>query len=574
MRKKQEKPQRCKRRRNYKKESMDLAYKAVHEKGMKVKTAARMFGVPHQTLRDRVSGHVNHDSAEVGGTPVLSVDEEKVLVDYMINMMQLGYRLTNKMLKSLAGDLVFSYGRRHNNKPMSNNWIYGFLRRWENKVPSLSARRLESSSAKSAMPEAVDHYFKKLIDTLKKYNLLDQPHLIFNMVETDITPEQTVTSPHSTTTSFIGCANAIGNVLPPFYVFKGEQIDPALMNSASAGAHCAMSDSGCVNAEILKEYLQNHFLKYVGSMNTNKNQHVLLIYDGHLSIDTIEWAKKQNIVLFILPAHTSHLLQPLDVGVLGPFQTYFKTECASFLTLHMCQQITRYDLCKLASSAYLKAMTPIDIQSAFRKTGIFPYSKDVVPIHKLFSFEKEPDGKVQGLKGGQKVGKTVNERQIKPSHDLCSPSKACPTCKCTCQVKLDGTIEDSSSSEKEITDDVFHSNNEQEERKSTKLYTSHDTSKDNHTLIPESQRASFSVIDPMGNESQDPTDSEEEVDDDVPCCVCDQITPPTLGHQPYAKIVNWAQCDMCDGWVHLAFCTSVQVVGLDTSFLCPKCESD
>ncbi|KAH3842201.1 hypothetical protein DPMN_115697 [Dreissena polymorpha] len=30
---------------------------------VKVKTAARMFGVPRTTLRDRVSGHVNHDKA-------------------------------------------------------------------------------------------------------------------------------------------------------------------------------------------------------------------------------------------------------------------------------------------------------------------------------------------------------------------------------------------------------------------------------------------------------------------------------------------------------------------------------
>ncbi|KAH3841877.1 hypothetical protein DPMN_115358 [Dreissena polymorpha] len=56
------------------------------------------------------------------------------------------------------------------------------------------------------------------------------------MHETGITPEhrppniiapvrvkaQTITSPRSTTTTIIGCANAIGNVLPPFFIFKGK----------------------------------------------------------------------------------------------------------------------------------------------------------------------------------------------------------------------------------------------------------------------------------------------------------------------------------------------------------------
>ena len=92
-----------------------------------------MFGVPQQTLRDRVSGHVKHDIAVFGGAPILNFDEgkKKVIVDYVETLVQLGYGLTNERLKNLAGDLVFSFGRKPNNKPMSNNWLYGFLQRWE-----------------------------------------------------------------------------------------------------------------------------------------------------------------------------------------------------------------------------------------------------------------------------------------------------------------------------------------------------------------------------------------------------------------------------------------------------------
>ena len=112
-----------------------------------------MFGVPQQTLRDRVSGHVKHDIAVVGGAPILNYDEERVLVDYVETLAQLGYGLTNERLKNLAGDMVFSFGRKPNNKPMSNNWLYGFLHRWGNQIASLSTKRLESTRAKSATPE-------------------------------------------------------------------------------------------------------------------------------------------------------------------------------------------------------------------------------------------------------------------------------------------------------------------------------------------------------------------------------------------------------------------------------------
>ncbi|KAH3845237.1 hypothetical protein DPMN_087512 [Dreissena polymorpha] len=154
-----------------------------------------MFGVPRTTLRDRVSGHVNHDKAVVGGAPILSLDEERVLVDYVETLAQLGYGLTNERLKTLAGDLVFTLGRKKNNKPMSNNWLYGFLHRWEHQIASLSAKRLESTRAKSATPQAVDIYFKNLLNTLTTYNLLDKPHLIFNMDKNRHNP-RTQTSKH------------------------------------------------------------------------------------------------------------------------------------------------------------------------------------------------------------------------------------------------------------------------------------------------------------------------------------------------------------------------------------------
>ena len=47
---------------------------------------------------------------------------------------------------------------------------------------------------------------------------------------------------------------------------------------------------------------------------------VVLFFDGHhshLSIELLEQAKTWNIHLVCFPAHTSHLLQPMDVGVYG-----------------------------------------------------------------------------------------------------------------------------------------------------------------------------------------------------------------------------------------------------------------
>lgn len=55
----------------------------------------------------------------------------------------------------------------------------------------------------------------------------------------------------------------------------------------------------------------------------------------------------------------------------------------AFLREHPGQHITKHHVEKLASSAYLKAMTPTNLVSAFQKTGIYPLKKDCIPPEKV-----------------------------------------------------------------------------------------------------------------------------------------------------------------------------------------------
>ncbi|XP_052227458.1 uncharacterized protein LOC127842149 [Dreissena polymorpha] len=379
-------------KRNYNPESLLLAYKAVKEKGMKIKTAARNFGVPTQTLRDRVKGLVNAENPNERWR-AMTQEEEETLIERITTLSQLGYGITNTKLKQLAGELLHELGRKPDNKPMSNTWLYGFRKRWDQRIVSLKPRALDTNRVKSTTPEALEQYFKNLEISLQKRNLLDKPHLIYNIDETGIQPKhrppnviapvgskpQAITSPRSTTTTVIACANASGNSLPLYFVFKGKRYNPELMKGTSPGARGVMSDSGWSHGDVFLEYLKTHFLEHVPALGPQ--QSVLVIYDGHASHvnqELIDWASKNRVVLFVLPPHTSHVLQPLDVGIFGPFKSYYYSECASFMNAHMGQKITRFDMAKLACKAYLKAMTPLNIQSAFRKTGIHPLSSNAI----------------------------------------------------------------------------------------------------------------------------------------------------------------------------------------------------
>jgi len=121
---------------------------------------------------------------------------------------------------------------------LSNKWLYmyAFLKRWNSEISSMKPRQLESYRAKCATPEAVQSYFSNLKTVMYENNLLGKPQHIYNLDETGIQAEhkpgnviagihfkpQSITSPKSLTTTVIGYVNALGNAVPPYFVFKGQ----------------------------------------------------------------------------------------------------------------------------------------------------------------------------------------------------------------------------------------------------------------------------------------------------------------------------------------------------------------
>jgi L-ascorbate metabolism protein UlaG (beta-lactamase superfamily) len=91
-----------------------------------------------------------------------------------------------------------------------------------------------------------------------------------------------------------------------------EQILLELLKDAAPGTDASMSDSGWSNTDIFRRFLMEHFIKYIPHREPGQ---LLLILDGHkshIAIDIIEWAKQNNIVIFVLPAHLKQNLYKLQ----------------------------------------------------------------------------------------------------------------------------------------------------------------------------------------------------------------------------------------------------------------------
>ena len=100
--------------------------------------------------------------------------------------------------------------------------------------------------------------------------------------------------------------------------------------------------------------------------------------DGHSSHycpDVVRLAAKERVLLFTLPPHATHLTQPFDRGCFSPLKTYWKELCHRFYVKNPGRIITRYDFSTIFSEAWKLAMTPKNIMSGFKVTGVCPFSQ-------------------------------------------------------------------------------------------------------------------------------------------------------------------------------------------------------
>jgi hypothetical protein len=106
----------------------------------------------------------------------------------------------------------------------------------------------------------------------------------------------------------------------------------------------------------------------------------LLIIDGHNSHTTLrflEYAESHNIIVICLPPHTTHRLQPCDVGVFGPLSKAWKKEVENCYLQWI--TVSRYNLVEVYARARVASFKCDTIQAAFRKSGIWPPNPDAIP---------------------------------------------------------------------------------------------------------------------------------------------------------------------------------------------------
>jgi hypothetical protein len=161
---------------------------------------------------------------------------------------------------------------------------------------------------------------------------------------------------------------------------------PALIIVAPPGSLVDCSESGYINSDLFLKWLK-HFIEHVKPTTEN----VLIVFYGLSTnlknLKAIKIARENGVLLLQLPGHTTHRLQPLDVAIFKPFQTFYDAAVSKWLRSNPGENMTQFDVAALLAEAYSKAATLSNAENGFKVTEIWPVNRAVFSEHNFVAIK-------------------------------------------------------------------------------------------------------------------------------------------------------------------------------------------
>ena len=228
-------------------------------------------------------------------------------------------------------------------------------------------------------------------------------------------------------------------------------------------------------------------------------------------------------------------------------------------------QITRYNVAEISARAYNKGLTPENLISAFRKTGIYPIRRQVFDKIKTAPSVIYCEQENSISKSNTEPSSFLNSKKVVKAKESEAKRKDPPVIK--------GNI--MSPSKEPLMKKIAIQKDELKSMKLKKPATVVRKMKDSKSV----NKPSICSPKPSTSGTQKCSVTEDSQDSDNSdgdnadlCCVCNRYQPDDLNLEYILEIVSWGQCSRCGHWTHLKFCSKVRCLRRGSIFLCPHCE--
>jgi hypothetical protein len=305
------------------------------------------YGIPASTLNDRFNGRKNRREAHETQQKLPNA-VERALKKWCEDMDDAGFPPRVDLLRSMATALAQNIakenglGSSHESAYIRRNWISRFL----DHNPALASKygtQIDRQHQHASNPITLRDYFNKLAHLIRKliskglqpdddiYNFDEKGFILGYSSKAKVVCRKERRNPNVAQDdsreliTVVEAASSAGLMLPSWVIYKGKGHYMGWHRyTDDPDAVFAFSEKGWTDDSMGLRWLKEHFDLYSSKLSQGRLR--LLIMDGHgshLTYKFCAYALSRNMYLIFLPAHSTHPLQPLDVGLFGPLQHYY-----------------------------------------------------------------------------------------------------------------------------------------------------------------------------------------------------------------------------------------------------------
>jgi hypothetical protein len=283
---------------------------------------------------------------------------------------------------------------------VSKDWPRRWLHRNKSLYRSLRSKTLANERKKSHQIEDLQRHFTDFKDMLEEYQIRQADVWNFDeigfrigclkgrvvIVPADVKAIYLADPDNRESITVLECISGGGESIDPFILMKGEVLmEKHFINRLSDNVIVGATLTGFTNDVRTYQWLQ-HFDRL--TKERAEGRYRALVMDGHgshVSDHFKHYCWRNKIVPFLLLPHSTHLLQPLDVGVFSAMKAYHQNSLYDSIRFGDFT-FDRTDFLDAFQEIHTNSMRSRTIYGSWAKAGLFPFDPEVV-LSKMRGFD-------------------------------------------------------------------------------------------------------------------------------------------------------------------------------------------
>lgn len=349
------------------------------------RAVAKLYDVDRTTLSRHARDGRNRQEGQ-SDKQLLSPKQEEMLIRWLLQLEEDGHARTPATIREIAGQISQQSGGP---SKVGKHWLSRFYTRHPEIHPKKGVL-LASERANNANSKDLSLWFKHF-ERIPKQHKID-PANIWNMDETGLqlgccknhtvvgsSSSKSVTKKGPQNRVWVSIAETIsmiGTIIRCLVIFKAKEVQNDWFCHDEVPDWCyTANNSAWMNNELAVKWLKALFLPETAPIASNT--HRILLLDGFKSHATEEFmviCLQNNVHIIYLPAHCSHVLQPLDLAPFSQLKRSYRQQIEELSFLEDAAPVKKIRFVRYYNEARKEAFTPQYIKTGWRAAGLYPWN--------------------------------------------------------------------------------------------------------------------------------------------------------------------------------------------------------